>query len=203
MEFAGSSYAVPIVICVVAGALVAYELWRRRGNAGRGADAGRGAGAGRGSDDRVAADEIVDWHRLHEHTIFAWLAATDEVLATADEMPATTDEMPAPADVAPESEQALAQALVQFQSVSRHFQKAADKHPSETERAELLEMHDCAQEMAAALEEKVSATETDEPSSQSRARYETLRNRWVGHLRQMTTDDTFAMQLLDAKAAIG
>lgn len=178
MEFAGSSYAVPIAICVVAGALVAFELWRRRGGAGGGAGGvGGGAGGRVGSaGDQVAADEIVGWHRQYEHVIFTWLKAADEVLAGA---------------------QVQTQTLAQFQSVSRHYLKVADKHPSETERAGLLEMYDCAQQVATALE---AAAESEAQSeSQARARYNTLRNRWVGHLRQLTTDDTFALQLLDTQ----
>lgn len=186
MEFAGSGYAVPIAICVVAGALIAFELWRRRGG-----DAG-GGGAAVG-----AADAIVSWHRRFEHTIFAWLEAADEVLA--DEVLA--DEV-----------------LTEFQSASRHYLKAAGRHPDETKRAELLEMHDCVQEVlagaagaeapgagapgAGAPGAEAPGAGADLPSSrspaQAREKYETLRSRWVGHLRQLTTDDTFALQLLDA-----
>lgn len=190
MEFAGSGYAVPIAICVVAGALIAFELWRRRGgDAGGGAGASRGAGSGAAVG---AADAIVSWHRRFEHTIFAWLEAADEALVGE-----------APTEVA----------LTEFQSASRHYLKAAGRHPDETKRAELLEMHDCVQEVlaeaagaeaagAGAPGAEAPGAGADLPSSrspaQAREKYETLRSRWVGHLRQLTTDDTFALQLLDA-----
>ena len=198
MEFAGSSYVVPLLIIALVGGFIGYELWRRRGTGETvsrevGGSAQNNAAAAELTEPAV--DELIVWHRQFEYTVFHWLQAAEAALARkfneADLLVGG-----AVADLAAGT--TAAEAMVEA-----GFLEAAEQYPALSQREELRLMHSYVQAAlqtdtaAGTVEETATEAGEETPTSDELLeQYLALRDVWVERLRQLTQDDRLALQLL-------
>ena len=201
MEFAGSSYVVPLLIIALVGGFIGYELWRRRG-----IDSTTDTTAVSIHDSTETAesdvDELIIWHRQFEYTVFHWLQAAEMALAhkfsEADLLIGG-----ASANLAAGTTAAVAADAVMIEA---DFLEAAEQYPALSQREELRLMHSCVQaalqtepgDTAAgtAGETAASAAQETPASDDLLEQYLALRDVWAERLRQLTQDDRLALQLL-------
>ena len=200
MEFAGSSYVVPLLIIALVGGFIGYELWRRRGT-----DSTTDATAASIHDSTETAapdvDELIIWHRQFEYTVFHWLQAAEVALARkfSDEADLLAGGSMASSNLFAATAQLAAEAAM----MEADFLEAAEQYPALSQREELRLMHSCVQAAlqtdtaAGTVEETATEAGEETPNSDDLLeQYLALRDVWAERLRQLTQDDRLALQLL-------
>ncbi len=193
MEFTGSDYLVPILVIAITGLFIAFEVWRRVNRGKKSQPLGASELV-----SQPTTEEIVAWHRQYEQIVYRWFEVTEAALAETDSAKGVTEALG----------DATADAF-DAETANQEFLEAAESHPSQTKRSELLHMCNTAQSaiqnLASSQPEQAKGTPANPESladeilahNASLARYESLRNIWVERLRQLCVDDRFALKLLD------
>ena len=204
MEFAGSSYVVPLLIIALVGGFIGYELWRRRGTGETvsrevgGSAQNSTAAAELAEPTEPAVDELIVWHRQFEYTVFHWLQAAEAALARKF---SEADLLVGGAVADLTAGTTAAEAMVEA-----GFLEAAEQYPALSQREELRLMHSCVQAVlqtepgdtaAGTVGETAAEAGEETPTSDDLLeQYLALRDVWAERLRQLTQDDRLALQLL-------
>ena len=201
MEFAGSSYVVPLLIIALVGGFIGYELWRRRGTGETvsrevgGSAQNSAAAAELAEPTEPAVGELIVWHRQFEYTVFHWLQAAEMALAHKF---SEADLLVGGAVADLSAGTTAAEAMVEAD-----FLEAAEQYPVLSQREELRLMHSCVQAVlqtdtaaGTAGETAAEAGEETPASDELLEQYLALRDVWAERLRQLTQDDRLALQLL-------